>query len=167
MLFWIPAIFIVIELIYIGSLPKVISLSNIALLSKKYKSDDLDKYIEKKYNGFSKLMLVSVLFILFETVYFIVGLFYSIWMFSIVFILFLLFSTVISTSRKKEKDLGKIVKRANLEDFETSDIKLSRALKMNEIKNVKTNDWTLYIYPIIKVLAFLAIIILHYHFQLL
>ena len=65
-----------------------------------------------------------------------------------------------------EATIEKIIKRAKLEDFEATDIKLSRLLKLNEIKNIKTNNWLLYIYPVVKILAFMAIIILHYHFNL-
>lgn len=165
MLYWLPAIFILTELTYLSLLSKLLSYFNASLLYQKYSDESLAIYIKEKYFGYDKITLVLVFIIIFQSVYFLVGLFHSIWLFSLVFFLFQIIS-IIKSNLSKKATIEKIIKRAKLEDFEATDIKLSRLLKLNEIKNIKTNNWLLYIYPVVKILAFMAIIILHYHFNL-
>jgi len=168
-MYWIPAILIIVELFYINYISTILSYNNVNILAKKYNSNDLERYIENKYGKIGKTSFILGIFIIFEFVYLIVGLFEPIWMVSLVFILYTVIVSVIE-KLSKQKSIEKIIKLANIEsDFETDNIKLTRVLKLNEIKSRKDmpNNWHYYILPVTKILAFLAIIILHYHFGLL
>jgi len=168
-MYWIPAILIIVELFYINYISTILSYNNVNILAKKYNSNDLERYIENKYGKIGKTSFILGIFIIFEFVYLIVGLFEPIWMVSLVFILYTVIVSVIE-KLSKQKNIEKIIKLANIEsDFETDNIKLTRVLKLNEIKSRKDmpNNWHYYILPVTKILAFLAIIILHYHFGLL
>jgi hypothetical protein len=141
-MFWLPIIFIIAELFYLSTLRKVL-----------------------EYGSCSVLYSIIIIF---QLVYFIVGIFQPIWIYSTFFIVFLITNYII-TQNSKNTSIEKAVKNANLEDFETDNIKFDRFLKMNKIKmsKSKNNTWYYYIYPTMKILAYLSIIILHYHFGIL
>jgi len=58
-----------------------------------------------------------------------------------------------------------IIKRASLGDFQSTNIKFQRLLKLNELKTVKTYDWYLYIFPVVKIVLWISIIVLQYNFN--
>jgi hypothetical protein len=102
-----------------------------------------------------------------EFVYFIFGFFYPIWIFSAIFFVQFLITTIIS-KLNGEPSVEKRIKLAKLKGFETSDIKFDRLLKLNEIKKaeIKTYDFIKYIYPIIRIIIFASIIVLHYNYKI-
>jgi hypothetical protein len=167
-MFWLPIIFIIAELFYLSTLRKVLEYGSCSVLYSKYKDEKLKKYIDEKYSGFNISIMIYSIIIIFQLVYFIVGIFQPIWIYSTFFIVFLITNYII-TQNSKNTSIEKAVKNANLEDFETDNIKFDRFLKMNKIKmsKSKNNTWYYYIYPTMKILAYLSIIILHYHFGIL
>ena len=165
-MFWIPGIFIAFYILFMNSFDKYVEYTNAKLLSEKFKDKDLLYYISTKYKDYNKVLIVIIFFILFELAYFISGLFTPIWIFSTAYIIYTIISQI-SSKIKKEKPIEKIIQKARLKDFKSSDIKFQRLLKLNEFKKTKINRWTIYIYPIVKIIVFMLIIILHYHYKIL
>lgn len=166
-MYWIPAIFIFIEIIYILTMDKLLVYGSAKNLADKYKDTNLKIYIENKYPNGDKVTAFFGFFLLLELIYFIVGLFFSLWMISV----FIIFSYILNSlyhKIKKEQSIEKTIKLAKLEGFESSSVKFDRLLKLNEINTseIKTNEWRMYIYPLIRIIAFTLIIVLHYNFKL-
>jgi hypothetical protein len=168
MLYWLPVFFIIAELVFINLLDKMISYSNANVLFVKYGDEKLDEYLKTKYSAIKGVTLFVAIFLTLEFIYFFVGLFSKIWMISVVYIAFDIFATI-KLKLVKNTPIEKTIKRAKLVDFESSDIKFQRVLKLNELKanEIKTRDWINYIYPTIKIFAFIAIIVLHYQYNIL
>ena len=132
----------------------------------------LKSYIKSEFKGTEASITIMMIVIMLEYIYFIIGIFYSIWMISVFFIFTSILSLIISKLKKPDSDeikTMKLVKSAKLSNFETSDIKFQRFLKLNELNNkdVKTNIWITYLYSFVKIITFLSIIILHYHYKIL
>ena len=166
-MYWLPAIFIIIELIYINVIDMMSRFGNSNILLKKYKDEELKSYIKKEYDGMEKMSMFIGFFLLFEFIYFIVGFFYPFWMVSAVFIGLSIIATIISKIKGKNS-IEKTIKLAHLNGFTSSDVKFDRLLKLNELKRdeIKTSEWALYISPIIKIVVFIAIIVLHYNYKM-
>jgi len=168
-MYWLPGLFIVMEILLISYLDTLVRYTNVDFLYKKYKDEELKKYMKTEFPGAIGIGAVFAIYLIGVCVYFIVGLFYPfIWYVSVVLISFSIFEMIRSKIIKKEIPIEKRIKLARLNNFETSDIKFERALKLNELKHseIKINEWKKYISPIIRIIIFLSIIILHYHFNL-
>lgn len=167
-MFWLPAIFIVFEIIYIYNIDTLMFMAGSQSILKKYKSEDLKKYVESRSKDVVMNALLVFVLVIGEFIYFIFGLFGNIWIYSVVFILFIVIGKLLSKIINKEQTIEESIKMAGLEDFESNDVKLNRVLKLQELNGVdiKIHKWKYIIVPIIKILAFLSIIILHYHFKM-
>lgn len=165
-MYWIPAFFIFIEFIMILSLDNLVRYSNIKFLYEKYKNDALRDYANKHFNGIGIVNSIFALILIGEMIYFIIALFYPIWIIAVIYFTQFLLLQIISKI-KKDTSIEKRIKLAQLKGFETKDEKFSRLLKLNELKNVKTHQWTMYIYPLIRIIIFASIIILHYNYKIL
>lgn len=164
-MYWIPSVFLFTNLIFIYNLDKIIKYSNCLYLYEKYKDIDLSEYLYTKYKDYKSFYLFLLIAGFFELIYFIVGLFYSFWFFSIFILGCMVFISLYS--KIKKNDIRKIVKSANLEDFESKNIKFQRILKINELdERIKTNNWVAYILPTIKIIIYILIIVLHYNYNL-
>jgi hypothetical protein len=163
--YWIPAIFIFLEFVFIMSLDSMVKNINAKIIYERYKDPNLAKYIKENYKGTEILSAILAICYIGQIAYFIVGLFKPIWMISIVYILYLTISTIVDKVRKTP--IEKTIKRAKLKGFEASDVKLDRLLKLNELKGseIKTYEWMNYIYPLIRIIVFIGIIVLHYNFK--
>lgn len=161
-MYWIPAFFIIIELLYISYLSDIVKIANCKVLLKKYKNENLKDYIIKEYKSIEKILTNIGILLFFEIVYFVVGFFYPIWIFSLLYIIYLIIHTIITNNYTSS--IEKTIKKADLKEFQTDDIKLSRLLKLNELKGIKIYKWTWYILPAIKITIFIAIIVLHYNY---
>jgi hypothetical protein len=161
-MYWIAAVFILIEILFFYNLDKIIQYSNILYLVKKYKDEDLIKYLKEKFKDFNNIITFFGIFMFLEYVYFIIALFYPFWFFSVLFFIY----TIGNHFKNKKVDISKVIKRAKLEDFKSSDVKFERMLKMNELENIKINEWTKYIIVILKIIMFISIIVLHYNYKL-
>jgi hypothetical protein len=168
MLYWLPVLFIIGELIFLNYIDQFVAYINANKLLVKYKDEKLEKYLKSKYVGIVGIAVFISIFLIAEFIYFIVGIFHPIWVISVVYLGIYVLTTVISKING-EQSIEKTVKKAKLIDFESSDIKLQRVLKLNELKSneVKTRDWINYIYPIIKIIVFTAIVVLHYQYKML
>lgn len=167
-MYWIPAIFIFLEILLIVSLDNLIRYGNIKFLYEKYKNSDLKEYVNKHFHGIGAINSIFALNLIGELIYFIVALFYSIWFISVIyFVQFFIIQIV--AKLKKDISIEKRIKLAQLKGFNTSDEKFSRLLKLNELKSseIKIYQWTMYIYPILRIIIFASIIILHYNYNLL
>ena len=166
-MYWIPAFFIFFEIILFLSVDNIVRYSNIKSLYQKYKDSALKIYSEKHFHGMNIINNILGIVLLAEMVYFIYGFFYPIWILSAIFFGQFLITTIIS-KLNGDPSVEKQIKLAKLKGFETSDIKLDRLLKLNEIKKseIKTYDFIKYIYPIIRIIIFASIIILHYNYKL-
>lgn len=166
MIYWLPVIFIFFEFILIGQMSKMIEYTSLSFLYKKYKDDDLWKYINLNYKDFAKSYIFFGIILLIEIIYLIVGLFHSIWFISIIVLSHDLLVLVIK--QLKPTSIEKLIKRAKLEDFNSTNVKFQRYLKITQLNNnIKTHNWLLFIFPIIKIMLFASIIILHYNYNLL
>jgi len=165
-MYWIPAIFIVFELLFLNYLDQILRYSNAIILSKKYKDKKLEEYIKIEHKDFDKILIVIGVFLLAEFIYFIVGLFYPIWILSVLFICYSIFMNIYSKFRKSSS-VEQMIKLAKLKNFESSDVKFERLLKLSELKQdqVKTRTWIGYIVPVIKIFIFISIILFHYNFK--
>lgn len=164
-MYWIPSIFIFVELLYISYISNLVKFANCKVLLKKYKNEQLSDYIINEYKSIENVSTFIGFLLIFEMIYFIVGFFYPIWIFSIIYIIYTIVYTIII--KNKPEPIEKIVKKADLSGFQTNDIKLSRLLKLNELKGIKIYKWTWYILPTIKIAIFIAIIVLHYNYAVL
>lgn len=166
-MYWIPGIFIVLDFLVICVLPDVIRMASLKELAKRYKDKNLDAEINKFSNLAVNWMenFVVIVYLL-EFIYFIIGFFYAIWIYSSIYIGMVVFNKILS-SIKKEVPTEKLIKYANLKGFNAADVKFSRLLKIYELEN-KVKDYYLkpYLYSAIKIIAFASIIILHYNFKL-
>ena len=168
-MYWIPAFFILFELVFINYLDKMIRSANATFLLNKYKDEDLAKYIKTNFPDIETKSGIIGIFLVLEFIYFIVGFFYPFWFISVVFVTITAITTIKSKINKKAPDIEKIIKIANLRDFVSSDIKMNRLLKLNELNsnNIKTKEWHVYMYASLKIIAFILIIVLHYNYHLL
>ena len=167
-MYWIPAFFIFLEIILILSLDNLVRYGNIKFLYEKYKNSELKEYANLHFHGIAIVNSIFAITLIGEIIYFIVALFYPIWIISVVFLLHFLFLQI-RAKLKKDISIEKRIKLAKLKGFETKDEKFSRLLKLNELKNseIKTNQWMMYIYPVVRIIIFGSIIILHYNYNLL
>jgi uncharacterized ion transporter superfamily protein YfcC len=166
-MYWIPAFFIFFEIIFFLSVDTIVRYDNIKILYQKYKNSELKNYSEKHFHGINVINSILAIGILAEFAYFIFGFFYPIWIISAIYFAQFLITTIIS-KLSGEPSIEKRIKLAKLKDFETSDIKFDRLLKLNELKSseIKTHDWVKYIYPIIRIIIFASIIVLHYNYKI-
>ena len=166
-MYWIPAFFIFTEIVFILSVDKLVTYGNAKFLLDKYKDESLKRYIQSTYHGIDVITNIFGFIFLAQLLYFIVGFFYPIWMFSALFIFIFLINTIHS-KLKKEIPIEKRIKLAKLKGFETTDTQFSRLLKLNELKNskIKTNEWIIYLIPLFRIIVFMSIIILHYNFSI-
>lgn len=165
-MYWIPAFFIFVEIFYILSIDTLVSYGNTKFLFEKYKDESLKKYIQLKYSGAETINNILGVLLLGEMIYFVIGFFYSIWMISASFVFVFLVSLIYS-KLKKEVPIKKRIKLAKLKGFKSTDIQFSRLLKLNNLKDeIKTNEWMTYISPVIKIIIFISIIVLHYNYKL-
>jgi len=163
-----PVIFILLEIITIYSIDEIIKYSNCQILYKKFKDIKLETYIKEKYGATEKLLLFISLGYLAQFIYFLVGLFYiGLFFISTVYI-FCSLINMMYIKFKPKVPIEKTIKKAKLEDFHSDDIKFERLLKINELnsKKIKNYDYSAYIISTIKILAFIAIIVLHYHYNI-
>jgi hypothetical protein len=162
-MYWIPAILIFVELLVIFHVEKLISYTNLLALYKKYKDDDLASYITKEHKDTSFIYAVIGVLLILELIYFIIGLFFPFWLVSVIFLFYFIVNLLIE--KLKTTSTSKIIKLANLKNFSTSDIKFDRILKLNEIndKDIRLHKINIYLYPILKIIAFATIIIMHYN----
>jgi hypothetical protein len=84
---------------------------------------------------------------------------------SSIFFIHYIVATIIN--KIKSQTIEKTVKLANLKNFDKSDIKFQRLLKLNELKGNKTYNYIGYIYSTIRIAIFVAIIVLHYNYKIL
>lgn len=162
-MYWIPAILIFVELLIIFHVEKLISYTNLILLNKKYENEDLESYITKEHKDTPFIYIVIGILLILELIYFIIGLFFPFWIVSVVFLCYFIYNVL--TERLIPTPTSKIIKLANLKNFSTSDIKFDRLLKLNEIndKDIRLHKINIYLYPILKIIAFSTIIITHYN----
>lgn len=162
-MYWIPAILIFIELLVIFHIERLISYTNLILLYKKYKNEDLELYITTEHKDTPSIYIVIGILLILELIYFIIGLFFPFWIVSVVFLCYFIYNTL--TEKLIPTPTSKIIKLANLKNFSTSDIKFDRLLKLNEIndKDIRLQKINIYLYPILKIIAFATIIIMHYN----
>lgn len=167
-MYWIPAIFIFFELIYINYLDSMIRYLNCKILNEKFDDYNLKRYIDNEFSSQEKIFAAIGFILFFQLIYFIVALFYPFWFISTTFIFLSLISTV-KNKIKKDVPIEKTIKLARLKNFESENVKFERLLKLNELnqKDIKTYSWIGYIYPIIKIIVFIAIIVLHYNYKIL
>jgi len=158
-----PAIFVVTNIFFIHSLDNLIKFSNGEYLYKKYNDNDLKKYVEDKYKGFVAPYLIIAFILIGELIFCVIGLFHPIWVITIIIIFYDLF--IFLYRKIKPLKISTIIKRASLGNFQSSNIKFQRILKLNELKVVKTNGWTLYIFPIVKIILWISIIVLQYNYN--
>ena len=162
-MYWIPAIFILVEMLYLFYIDKMISYVNATALYKKYKDDNLVSYIKNIHNDSMFIYFTIGIFIFLEVIYFIIGLFFPFWFVSIVFLCY--YIILILMDKFESPSTSKMIKLANLKNFSTTDIKFDRLLKLNEInqRDVKIHKLKIYSYPILKIIIFAIIIITHYN----
>jgi hypothetical protein len=168
-MYWIPAIFIFFELIIISNLNKILRYDSCTILLKKYKDEKLSEYINEEFGDKSTIKtLIVILFflILFELIYFIVGLFYTFWIVSAIYLIFIVFYTIYS-SFSKNTPIENTIKIANLKGFTAKDQQLDRLLKLNSLKNTKLlpKEWLGYAQSVVKILIFSSIIYFHYQYK--
>lgn len=168
-MYWIPAFFILFEIVFINYLDTMIRSANAMFLAKKYNDVDLVKYIKKEFKDVEKYSGILGVFLVFEFIYFAVGFFYPFWFLSVIFIFITSISIIRSKIIKKSPEIEKIIKLANLRDFVSSDVKFNRLLKLNELNtnDIKTKEWHIYLYSVLKMIAFISIIVLHYNYHIL
>lgn len=164
-MYWIPIVFIVYELFYISTVKSLVKYTSITELVKKYDNRELKDYVEKNYVGYGVVAVVILVFIFLEFIYFMVGLTKPIMDFSLVYIGVIILSSLLNIIIKKRDSIEKTIKRANLTNFTTTDIKFQRLLKMNELKPTKVYHWREYMFTFIKLAIFLTIVIMHYKFE--
>ena len=166
-MYWIPAFFIFFEIIFFLSVDNIVRYNNIKSLYLKYKDSELKTYIEKNFHGINVTNSLLALVLLAEMVYFIFGFFYPIWIISAIYFGQFLITSIVSKING-DPSIEKQIKLAKLKGFETKDTQFSRMLKLNELKNseIKTYGWVKYIYPIVRIILFATIIILHYNYKL-
>ena len=165
-MYWLPAIFILLELLFIAKLDDILRYLNIKILQKKYPDEDFEAYIREEFEPkFEKIVGFFGLAFVGGYIYFIVGLFYPIWMVSILFFICEFIKS--SIPKFQTKSIERTIKLAKLNGFESSDVKFQRLLKLNELNNsnIKTYKWLAYIFPLIKLIIFGLIIVLHYNFN--
>ncbi len=169
-MYWIPIIFIIFELIFIHVFDKIRRLEACNFLYNKFNDNNkyLESYIKNEFSGMENIKVFISLFFLFEFIYFFIGFFYPfIWIASTYIILTIFYKSIIP---KKEVDIKKYIQIANLK-IKSEDMKFSRLLKLNELKQEKTNFWNKlfyvgYIDSLIRIIIFISIIVLHYNFNL-
>jgi hypothetical protein len=162
-MYWLPAIFIFIEMLFIYHVDKLISYVNSLALYKKYKDKELLSYIEKEHKNSLIIYQTIGILLLLEVVYFIIGLFFTFWIVSIVFLFY--FIILLLMDKFQSISNAKMIKLANLKNFTTSDIKFERFLKLNTINqsDMLIHKLKTYSYPLLKIIAFISIIIIHYN----
>jgi len=162
-MYWLPAIFIFVEILYIYHVSDLISYVNATILYKKYKDENLESYIKNKYKDSIVTYFIIGGLIALEVIYFIIGLFFPFWILSIIFICY--FIILILMTKFERVSTAKMIKLANLKNFSTSNIKFDRLLKLNEIKksDIKIHNLKTYSYPIFKIIFFITIIVTHYN----
>jgi len=162
-MYWIPAIFILVEMLYIYYVDKLISYANATALYKKYKDENLASYIKNMHEDSIILYFIIGIFLFLEVIYFIIGLFFPFWLISAIFLGCYIILIIIY--KFENVSTSKIIKLANLKNFTTTDIKFDRLLKLNEIKQNDKKIYKLknYLFSIIKIITFAAIIITHYN----
>lgn len=165
-MYWIPAIFIFLELILLTNLDKLIRFESCVTLLKKYDDNNLKYYIEKEFNKMDKVLILFTVIMLLELVYFMVGFFYPIWFISTLIITYTIGYTIYSKFRTPVPIEGTI-KLARLNGFVASDVKFDRLLKISELKKseVKTKEWIGYVYSGVKIFIFIGIIYFHYNYN--
>ena len=166
-MYWIPAFFIFFEIIFFLSVDNIVRYNNIKSLYVKYKDSALKNYIEKNFYGINVINSLLAIGLLSEMVYFIFGFFYPIWIISAIYCGQFLITSIVSKING-DPSIEKQIKLAKLKGFETEDTKFSRMLKLNELKSseIKTYGCVKYIYPIVRIIIFATIIILHYNYKL-
>lgn len=160
-MYWLPAIFIFVEILFLFYVDKMISYTSSLSLYKKYKDESLKEYITEEYKPSLAFYGFVGIFLVLELVYFLVGLFYPIYIISIVFILYYILNIFID--KFKIPSTEKLIKLANLKNFVASDIKFDRMLKLNSIKQGENLIWykvRVYAFPILKIIAFIGIILM-------
>lgn len=160
-------VFLAFEMYYILTLDTLIKYSNASELSKKFDNKDLNIYIEKKYFKYNYIVAIIIIFISLEFIYFMVGLSKPIINFSIIYIGLTFITFITNKIFSKYNTVEKMIKKANLTDFKTDDIKFQRLLKIKELKKNKYFTLKEYLIPTIKFLIFLTIILMHYKFGIL
>lgn len=164
-MYWIPIIFIFCELIYISNLDSITRYSNCNILLNKFKDRNLQTYIKNEFKSISIVFIFIGIYLFSEVIYFLVGFFYPLWIMSSIFFIYYIVATIIN--KIKSQTIEKTVKLANLKNFDSSDIKFQRLLKLNELKGNKTYNYIGYIYSTIRIAIFVAIIVLHYNYKIL
>lgn len=170
-MYWIPAIFIIVQLSYLNFSDKLIRYTYARFLYDKFKDNDLRLYISNEFKDIEKITNFFGIFILLEFIYFIVAFFYPFWLLSTIYIFFIIIVNIFSKLKKKDEDkeIEKAINYAKLKNFKSSNIKFERLLKLNELKTNKKSfaHWRMYILIFIKIFTFISIIVLHYHYKIL
>lgn len=167
-MYWIPAIFIFFEIIIIYLTNDISKYDSLIKLQDKYNDKDLSKYISVNYKSWSFERVTDIIFIVYilEFIYFIVGLFFSYWIISIVYILGIILFNIYN-DLYGDDSVETLIKMSKLKNFKSSNVQFDRLLKLNELnKDFKITEWTKYIVPTLKLSVFLLIITLHYNINL-
>ena len=170
-MYWLPGLFVVFELFLLAGYSSLWRFAYATKVLKKFKDTELENHIKYHYKEGKGWAIFYAFYYLFLLVYFIIGLFHSIWIYSCVFIGWLIFSHILD--QIFPDSIEKCIKRAKFENLDNSSSKLSRYLKLEELKEVSKNNgksyWEplTYILPVIRIFTLLSIIILHYHFLIL
>ena len=177
-MFWLPVVFIMVELFTTPLIREFVRYSWCQKLYELHKSDDIKEYIDKKYGKkyIGAFTIVYLLYHLAIIIYAIIGLFYSIWPFSILYISWTLWSDIGGASKKKKiYPIEECIQKAKLENFKSDNQKLIRYLKLQTLENLDNDsdkkikpyrEWKIYIFTLVKIATFAAIIILHYNFKI-
>lgn len=162
-MYWIPAIFVVLDFISLLLFSDLSRGYNSMFLADKYNNKELEKYVTSNHPLQREIILGLIILLFLEFVYFVICLFYPLWIISIISISIGVIYGIITITRKKPID--EIIRKAKLNNFQTSDVKFDRLLKLNELNDTKRR----YKFPIIyilislKMFVFISIIVFHYN----
>jgi len=158
MIYYIPAFFIVLDFISLLLFSYLSKCYNTEILVDKYDDKELNSYFGRNSFAQVELNLAFTILLFCEFVYFVICLFYPFWVISVIVIAVGAIYGILTINIKNP--IEKVIKKAKLKNFHSSDLKFDRLLKLNELNDVKIYKISpVHILISLKIIIFASIII--------